>query len=37
MAIVLIGATVFMLAMLIVDVAYGFVDPRIRLSSWTQQ
>jgi ABC-type dipeptide/oligopeptide/nickel transport system permease component len=32
MAIVLIGATVFMLAMLIVDVAYVFIDPRIRLS-----
>ncbi len=31
MAIVLLGATMFMLAMLLVDVAYGFIDPRIRL------
>jgi len=33
MAIVLLGALVFQLAMLLVDVAYGFIDPRIRLSA----
>ena len=33
MAIVLIGAVVFQLAMLVVDVAYVFIDPRIRLSA----
>lgn len=32
MAIVLIGAIAFMLANLLVDIAYGFIDPRIRLS-----
>ena len=31
MAIVLIGATAFILANLLVDIAYGFIDPRIRL------
>lgn len=31
MAIVLIGSAVFMLANLAVDIAYGFIDPRIRL------
>jgi ABC-type dipeptide/oligopeptide/nickel transport system permease component len=31
MAVVLIGSTAFMLAMLLADVAYGFVDPRIRM------
>ncbi len=30
-AIVLLGSTLFVLAMLAVDVAYGFVDPRVRL------
>lgn len=30
MAIVLLGSTAFILAMLAVDIAYGFVDPRIR-------
>lgn len=33
MAIVLIGAVIFQLAMLVVDVAYVFIDPRIRLSA----
>jgi peptide/nickel transport system permease protein len=33
MAIVLLGALVFQLAMLAVDIAYVFIDPRIRLSS----
>ena len=33
MAIVLLGALVFQLAMLAVDIAYGFIDPRIRLSA----
>jgi ABC-type dipeptide/oligopeptide/nickel transport system permease component len=33
MAIVLIGALVFQLAMLATDIAYGFIDPRIRLSA----
>ncbi len=32
MAIVLLGAAAFMLANLLVDIAYGFIDPRIRLS-----
>lgn len=32
MAVVLVGSTAFMIAMLIADVAYGFIDPRIRLS-----
>jgi len=31
MAIVLTGATAFVLANLLVDIAYGFIDPRIRL------
>jgi ABC-type dipeptide/oligopeptide/nickel transport system permease component len=30
-AIVLLGSVIFVLAMLAVDVAYGFVDPRVRL------
>jgi peptide/nickel transport system permease protein len=30
-AIVLLGSTLFVLAMLAVDVAYGFIDPRVRL------
>jgi ABC-type dipeptide/oligopeptide/nickel transport system permease component len=30
-AIVLLGSTLFVLAMLVVDVAYGFIDPRVRL------
>jgi peptide/nickel transport system permease protein len=33
MAIVLLGALVFQLAMLATDIAYGFIDPRIRLSA----
>jgi peptide/nickel transport system permease protein len=33
MAIVLLGALVFQLAMLAVDIAYVFIDPRIRLSA----
>jgi peptide/nickel transport system permease protein len=32
MAIVLLGAVAFQVAMLIVDIAYGFIDPRIRIS-----
>jgi len=32
MAIVLLGSAVFMLANLLADLAYGFIDPRIRLS-----
>lgn len=32
MAIVLLGALIFQLAMLATDIAYGFIDPRIRLS-----
>jgi len=36
MAIVLLGALVFQLAMLSVDIAYGFIDPRIRLSARTR-
>jgi peptide/nickel transport system permease protein len=30
MALVLIGASAFVAAMLIVDIAYTFVDPRVR-------
>lgn len=30
MAIVLLGSTIFVLAMLAVDIAYGFIDPRVR-------
>jgi ABC-type dipeptide/oligopeptide/nickel transport system permease component len=30
-AIVLLGSVIFVLAMLAVDVAYGFIDPRVRL------
>ncbi len=30
-AIVLLGSAIFVLAMLAVDVAYGFIDPRVRL------
>jgi peptide/nickel transport system permease protein len=33
MAVVLLGALVFQLAMLAVDIAYGFIDPRIRMSA----
>jgi ABC-type dipeptide/oligopeptide/nickel transport system permease component len=32
MAIVLLGSAIFITANLIVDIAYGFIDPRIRLS-----
>ena len=31
MAIVMVGASAFILANLLVDIAYGFIDPRIRL------
>jgi ABC-type dipeptide/oligopeptide/nickel transport system permease component len=31
MAVVILGSTMFVLAMLIVDIAYGFIDPRIRV------
>jgi peptide/nickel transport system permease protein len=31
MAIVLLGTTIFVFAMLAVDIAYGFIDPRVRL------
>jgi len=31
MAVVILGSTMFVLAMLVVDVTYGFIDPRIRL------
>lgn len=31
MAIVLLGTTMFIFAMLAVDIAYGFIDPRVRL------
>jgi ABC-type dipeptide/oligopeptide/nickel transport system permease component len=37
MAVVLVGSTAFMLAMLIADVAYGFIDPRIRLAGGGQR
>lgn len=30
MAIVLLGSTIFVLTMLLVDLAYGFIDPRLR-------
>ena len=33
MAIVLIGATAFIIANVIVDIAYSFIDPRIRMDS----
>jgi ABC-type dipeptide/oligopeptide/nickel transport system permease component len=33
MAIVLLGALVFQLAMLVTDIAYGIIDPRIRTSA----
>jgi ABC-type dipeptide/oligopeptide/nickel transport system permease component len=32
MAVVLLGSAVFMIAMLAVDISYGFIDPRIRLT-----
>lgn len=31
MAVVILGSAMFILAMLVVDIAYGFIDPRIRL------
>jgi peptide/nickel transport system permease protein len=31
MAIVLLGSTVFIVANLVIDVAYGFIDPRVRV------
>ena len=33
MAFVLLGSLVFQLAMLAVDISYGFIDPRIRFSA----
>ncbi|MEO8457433.1 MAG: ABC transporter permease [Chloroflexota bacterium] len=30
-AIVLLGSTIFVFSMLLVDIAYGFIDPRVRL------
>ncbi len=30
-AIVLVGSTIFVLTMLLIDIAYGFIDPRIRV------
>ncbi len=30
-AIVLVGSTIFVLTMLMIDIAYGFIDPRIRV------
>jgi ABC-type dipeptide/oligopeptide/nickel transport system permease component len=35
MAIVLIGSAAFMFANLLADIAYGFIDPRVRLSGET--
>ena len=35
MAIVLIGSAAFMFANLLVDITYGFIDPRVRLSGET--
>jgi len=35
MAIVLVGSAAFMFANLLVDIAYGFIDPRVRLSGET--
>jgi ABC-type dipeptide/oligopeptide/nickel transport system permease component len=37
MAVVMLGSLLFMIAMLIVDVAYGFIDPRIRLGEGLKQ
>ena len=31
MAIVLIGAVAFIVANVVVDIAYGFIDPRVRV------
>ena len=31
MAIVLVGSTIFVLTMLMIDIVYGFIDPRIRV------
>lgn len=36
MAIVLLGSTIFVLAMLAVDIAYGFIDPRVRAGGSAQ-
>jgi ABC-type dipeptide/oligopeptide/nickel transport system permease component len=36
MAIVLLGSTIYVLAMLAVDVAYGFIDPRLRAGGGVQ-
>jgi ABC-type dipeptide/oligopeptide/nickel transport system permease component len=32
MAIVLLGSAIFIASNLVVDIAYGFIDPRIRLA-----
>ena len=37
MAVVMLGSLLFMLAMLVVDVSYGFIDPRIRTGEGLQQ
>jgi ABC-type dipeptide/oligopeptide/nickel transport system permease component len=36
MAVVILGSLMFMLMMLVADVAYGFIDPRIRLGEVPQ-
>jgi peptide/nickel transport system permease protein len=37
MAVVILGSTMFVMAMLLVDVAYGFIDPRVRLGEGFNQ
>jgi ABC-type dipeptide/oligopeptide/nickel transport system permease component len=37
MAIVIIGGAAFIVANLLVDIAYGFIDPRIRMGGEAQQ
>jgi ABC-type dipeptide/oligopeptide/nickel transport system permease component len=37
MAVVILGSTMFVMAMLVVDVAYGFIDPRVRLGEGFNQ
>lgn len=37
MAVVILGSTLFVFAMLIVDVAYGFIDPRVRLGGGLEE
>jgi ABC-type dipeptide/oligopeptide/nickel transport system permease component len=36
MALVILGSTLFVMMMLVVDIAYGFIDPRIRLGEGFQ-